>query len=666
MRTTSLLFATSLLCASPALAQEPELPKLPRGALPTADSDGDGLPDNVDPEPFLSNLAERFVYRIESPTLTWQLDQEQFTLVEKSSEKLESEIESARQAAQDVLEESTREAELFVDEKVQPEPGWFQLSVNPLAVLGGMFSGIGALDALASGVKVDGGDANQREEKSRETSILKRVAREESRTREVIAERRTRLLQIQRYTRILRNPKLQVSLHLRNGGTAPLVVERPEVPVLAGARMLGVATPVDPRDRDRVVIPAGRAQAILLSVPVDDTEFWEALTEGAEAIRYEPLLGAMRAHFLDDAATDLLSLVREQPSHCVPARIQLPEGAAVEQAVARTAADGKPTTAREVVAAWNQAWRRQHPDAGGDLIRVDALGQVVSAAGPTGSALGSGWQLVVDGVPLPIDAPADVPVTKSLEVQWTSLAPLFQALARKTGLADPEQSKQASAWVLGGLTAWEQYRKLRQGAEPAEVIASIRTQLGGTLGQVVPDEYRGSLLATLGEAHRLAGSLQEARANWQQAAKFGDPQAILALANQLLDLPSSVGEGVKRLRQAAAAGSAEAMVRLADVEQQPGGNPRRGMLLIGQAAEAGHAPALTALAQRYESGDGLPRDIAQAAALYRRAAGEGDCAAMLRLGMLYETGQGVPQDAARASAWYRAAASGKAFEEDAR
>lgn len=489
--------------------------------------------------------------------------------------------------------------------------------------------------------------------------------REESRSREVIAERRTRLLQIQRYTRILRNPKLQVSLHLRNGGTAPLVIERPEVPVLTGARMLGVATPVDARDRDRVVIPAGRTQAILLEVPVDDTEFWDALTEGAEAIRYEPLFGAMRAHFLDDADTDLLSLVREQPSHCVPARIQLPEGASVEQSVAR-AAGGRPSTAREVVAAWNHAWRRQHPDAGGDLIRVDALGQVVSAAGRTGSALGSGWQLVVDGVALPIDAPADVPVTKSLEVRWTRLAPLFQALASRTGLADAGQPQQASAWVLGGLAAWEEHRKLRKGVEPGDVIASIQSQLGGALGQVVPDEYRGSLLATLGEAHRLAGSLQDARANWQQAARCGDPQAILALANQLLDLPGSASEGVKRLRQAAAAGSAEAMVRLADVEQQPGGNSRRGMLLIGQAAEAGHAPAITALAQRYESGDGLPRDIAQAASLYRRAAAQGDCAAMLRLGMLYETGQGVPRDAARASAWYRAAASGTAFEEDAR
>lgn len=666
MNSLSLLCSALLLCESSALAQEPDLPTLPRGPLPTVDSDGDGLPDNVDPEPFLSNLAERFVYRIESPTLTWQLDQEQFQQFKKTTGKLESEIESARQAAQDVLEESSREAALFVDEKVEPEPGWLQLSINPLAVLGGMLSGIGALDALASGVKINGGDFNKREEKSRETSILKRVAREEIRSREVIAERRTRLMQIQSYTRILRNPRLQLSLHLRNGGTTPLVVERPEVPVLTGARMLGVATPVDSRDRDRVVIPAGRTQAILLQVPVDDTEFWDALSEGADGIRYEPLLGAMRAHFLDDAGTDLLSLLREQPSSCVPARIQLPGGAAVEQAVARTRADGKPANAREVLEAWNKAWRRQHPDLAVDLIKLDELGQVVSAAGRTGSALGFGWQLMVDGKALPLEAPADVEVKQSLEIQWTRLEPLFQALVRKTGLADPEQSKQASKWVRGGLTAWQEYRRLRDGADPKAVIDSIQTQLQGTLGEFVPDDYRGSLLATLGEAHRLAGSLQEAHANWQRAAECGDPQAILALANQLLDLPSSVGEGVKRLRQAAAAGSAEAMVRLADIEQQPGGNPRRGMLLIGQAAETGHAPAITALAQRYESGDGLPRDIAQAAALYRRAASEGDCSAMLRLGMLYETGQGVPQDVARASAWYRAAASGKAFEEGSR
>ena len=51
------------------------------------DTDGDGLADRIDPEPLLSNRSERFVYRLESPTLSWELDQEQVTLVEESSEE---------------------------------------------------------------------------------------------------------------------------------------------------------------------------------------------------------------------------------------------------------------------------------------------------------------------------------------------------------------------------------------------------------------------------------------------------------------------------------------------------------------------------------------------------------------------------------------------------
>ncbi|MCY3000898.1 MAG: hypothetical protein NTV21_03750, partial [Planctomycetota bacterium] len=195
------------------------------------DTDGDGLADRIDPEPLLSNRRERFVYRLESPTLSWELDQEQVTLVEESSEEIESQIESARQAAVEVLAESTGEATLRTVERVQPEAGWMQLSINPLAMLGGLVSGVGPLDALASGVR-RGGDEARRDNASEthESSIQRRVQREESRSREQLAERRTRLLRIQRFTRILRNPRLQISLHLRNGGTTPLVIERPEVP----------------------------------------------------------------------------------------------------------------------------------------------------------------------------------------------------------------------------------------------------------------------------------------------------------------------------------------------------------------------------------------------------------------------------------------------------
>lgn len=51
---------------------------------------------------------------------------------------------------------------------------------------------------------------------------------------------------------------------------------------------------------------------------------------------------------------------------------------------------------------------------------------------------------MVDGKALPLAEPADVEVKQSLEIQWARLEPVFQALVHKTGLADPEQSKQDS------------------------------------------------------------------------------------------------------------------------------------------------------------------------------------------------------------------------------
>jgi len=177
--------------------------------------------------------------------------------------------------------------------------------------------------------------------------------------------------------------------------------------------------------------------------------------------------------------------------------------------------------------------------------------------------------------------------------------------------------------LQAGVAALREYGKLRAGVPASEVIVTLRSQLDGTLGSTIPEEYRGPLFTTLAEAQRLAGDLESARANWERAAKYGDAQAILALANQALELPTRAAEGVRKLRQAAAAGSSEALTRLADVEQREGGDARRALLLIGQAAQAGYAPALTTLGQRYESGDGLPRDTQQAAELYRVALGPG-------------------------------------------
>jgi len=71
---------------------------------------------------------------------------------------------------------------------------------------------------------------------------------------------------------------------------------------------------------------------------------------------------------------------------------------------------------------------------------------------------------------------------------------------------------------------------------------------------------------------------------------------------------------------------------------------------------AGDASALTNLALQYEEGEGVPKNEAEAARLYRQAADLGNRQAILNLGGLYHDGRGVTQDYAAAVRLYQKAA----------
>jgi TonB family protein len=75
-------------------------------------------------------------------------------------------------------------------------------------------------------------------------------------------------------------------------------------------------------------------------------------------------------------------------------------------------------------------------------------------------------------------------------------------------------------------------------------------------------------------------------------------------------------------------------------------------------AEDGRAADLLERAYRLDAGDGLARDAAAAAALYRQAASQGDAHAQLRLGHLHELGQGVEQSYELARRYFEAAVAG--------
>ncbi|MGE5189811.1 MAG: tetratricopeptide repeat protein [Gemmatimonadota bacterium] len=85
-------------------------------------------------------------------------------------------------------------------------------------------------------------------------------------------------------------------------------------------------------------------------------------------------------------------------------------------------------------------------------------------------------------------------------------------------------------------------------------------------------------------------------------------------------------------------------------------DPETTYRLYRQAAEQGDAAAQTLVGNMHVTGQGVPRDYAEAAKWYRKAADQGNAEAQYNLGMMYANGQGVPRDCAEAAAWYRKAA----------
>jgi len=72
-------------------------------------------------------------------------------------------------------------------------------------------------------------------------------------------------------------------------------------------------------------------------------------------------------------------------------------------------------------------------------------------------------------------------------------------------------------------------------------------------------------------------------------------------------------------------------------------------------ANKGDAEAQTALAERYQKGEGVPKNDAEAAKWYRKAAEQGVPDAQYTLGKMYGDGDGVPKNGAEAAKWYRKA-----------
>ena len=73
-------------------------------------------------------------------------------------------------------------------------------------------------------------------------------------------------------------------------------------------------------------------------------------------------------------------------------------------------------------------------------------------------------------------------------------------------------------------------------------------------------------------------------------------------------------------------------------------------------AEAGDAESEVELGLRYDKGEGVVKDHAEAAKWYRKAAEQNYAEAQYNLGVGYYKGEGVAKDQAEAVKWYRKAA----------
>jgi TPR repeat protein len=78
--------------------------------------------------------------------------------------------------------------------------------------------------------------------------------------------------------------------------------------------------------------------------------------------------------------------------------------------------------------------------------------------------------------------------------------------------------------------------------------------------------------------------------------------------------------------------------------------------LFRKAADRDHPVAMYNLALLYEEGRGVPKDEAEAVRLYRQAAGLGEPDAINNLGRMYALGKGVPKDRTEALRLFREAA----------
>ncbi len=151
----------------------------------------------------------------------------------------------------------------------------------------------------------------------------------------------------------------------------------------------------------------------------------------------------------------------------------------------------------------------------------------------------------------------------------------------------------------------------------------------------------------------------EAAVLWLRKAvvqDYVDAMAVLGVAY----IESGQGEsGLALLRKAAEQGCADAQAALGAAYASGEGVPKdvaEAVKWCHKAAEQGHAPAQFLLGAAYYSGDGVPKDVVEAVKWCHKAAEGGYALAQYQLGTMYLRGEDLPKDVVEAVKWFRRSA----------
>lgn len=179
-------------------------------------------------------------------------------------------------------------------------------------------------------------------------------------------------------------------------------------------------------------------------------------------------------------------------------------------------------------------------------------------------------------------------------------------------------------------------------------------------------QYRLGLAYAQGRG--VARDSVKALAWWHRAAVQGDADAQYQLGLAYLegkDVEEDPGLASAWLARASAKEHGPATYRLARfyearaVVSDDEADRRAGVVLLERAAEQGQPEAQMRIGEIYAAGrQGVTRDAAWAARWFGKAARQGVTEARVRLGDAFADGQGVPRDLVQAAAWYRLAAAG--------